>query len=65
MKKYFITIPANTEESKGRQFFYYQNDGKTVQVPVGMSVEVPEWLAKRAKDIGDIDDYNEVEIPEA
>ena len=60
-KKYFITIPANSEEAKGRQFFYYQHDGATVQVPVGMNVEVPEWLAIRAKEIGDIDDYTVVE----
>ena len=60
-KKFFITIPTNTEETKDRQFMYYQKDGQTIQVPVGMSVEVPEWLAKRAKEIGDIDDYSEIE----
>lgn len=62
MKKYFITIPANTEESKDVQFFHYQKDGETIRVPVGVNVEVPDWVAKRAKEIGDIDDYTEIDV---
>ena len=62
-KKYFITIPAdqNAENAKKEQFVYYQRDGETVRVAVGMNQEVPEWVAKRAKEIGDVADYFVVE----
>lgn len=54
-----ILIPrdGNPENAKKEQFVYYQRDGVTVQVAIGKTQEVPEWVAKRAKDIGDIDDY--------
>ena len=62
-KKYFIIIPAdsNKENAKKEQFNYYQLDGQTVRVAIGVKQEVPEWVAKRAKEIGDITDYIEVE----
>ena len=63
VKKYFIIIPADTnkDNAKKEQFYYYQRDGETVRVAIGMKQEVPEWVAKRAKEIGDITDYIEVE----
>lgn len=62
-KHYFIIIPAdqNKENAKKEQFVYYQHDGQTIRVPIGMSVEVPEWVAERAKAVGDIADYTVVE----
>ena len=59
MKKYFILIPAdsNVENSKKEQFRYYQRDGVTVRVAIGEQQEVPEWVAKRAKEVGDIANY--------
>lgn len=61
-KKYFIIIPADTnpENAKNDQYHYYQLDGKTYRVAVGKQQEVPEWVAKRAKEVGDIQDYIEV-----
>lgn len=63
MKKYFIIIPAdqNKENAKKEQFHYYQHDGETVRVAIGVKQEVSEWVAKRAKEIGDIEDYIEVD----
>lgn len=63
-KKYFIIIPkdANEENAKKEQFVYYQLDGQTIRVAVGVKQEVPEWVAKRAKEIGDITDYIEVDV---
>jgi len=62
-KRYFITIPAdsNEENAKNEQFKVYQKDGQTIQVPIGRSVEVPEWLALLAKHVGDIADFTVVE----
>ena len=64
VKKFYITINADSNEQNARkeQFRVYQLDGETYQVPIGMSVEVPEWLAKRAKEIGDIPDYTVIEV---
>lgn len=64
MKKYFIIIPkdSNEENAKKEQFRYYQLDGQTVAVAIGKQQEVPYWVAKRAKEIGDIDDYTEVDV---
>ncbi len=64
MKKYFIIIPVdpNKENAKKEQFRYYQKDGVTVAVALGIKQEVPDWVAFRAKEIGDIDDYIEVEF---
>jgi hypothetical protein len=61
-KKYFVIIPAdsNAENAKKEQFRYYQRDGETVRVAIGVQQEVPEWVAKRAKEIGDIADYIEL-----
>ena len=39
----------------GEQYKFYQKDGITVQVPIGTLVEVPEWVATRAMEIGEID----------
>ena len=64
MKKYYITINADSNEQNARkeQFKVYQKDGETIQVPIGMNVEVPEWVAVRAKEVGDVPDYTEVEV---
>ena len=63
MKKYFIIIPAdsNEENAKKEQFRYYQLDGQTVRVAIGKQQEVPFWVAKRAKEVGDIQDYIELD----
>ena len=63
MKKYFIIIPAdsNEENAKKEQFRVYQKDGQTFRVAIGVQQEVPEWLAFRAKEIGEISDYIVVE----
>ncbi len=67
MKKYFIIIgrDSDKENAKKEQFREYQKDGDTVLVAIGMKQEVPEWVAKRAKEVGDVDDYIEVETNEA
>ena len=57
MKVYRILIPEDMQNKDKEQYKIYQLDGVTKQVPVGKLVEVPEWLAKRAKEIGDISDY--------
>lgn len=58
-KKYFITIPANPEDpnAEREQFKIYQKDGKTFRVAIGKSQQVPEWIAKLAKSVGDVPDY--------
>ncbi len=62
-RKFYIIIPADTnpDNAKKEQFCYYQKDGETIRVAVGVKQEVPEWVAKRAKEIGDITDYIEIE----
>lgn len=64
MKKFYMIIPkdSNKDNAKKEQFRYYQKDGETVQVAIGRQQEVPEWVAVRAKEIGDIDDYTVVEV---
>ena len=66
-KKYFILIPkdSNPQNAAKEQFKFYQLDGETVQVPIGKQVEVPEWVAKRAKEIGEISDFIVVDSHEA
>lgn len=63
MKKYFIIIPADSNENnaKKEQFRDYQLDGQTVTVAIGVKQEVPEWVAKIAKEVGDVADYIEVD----
>ena len=57
-KKCIINIPVDQmNKDAGEQFKLYQRDGVTIEVPIGMNVEVPMWLAERAKEIGDITDY--------
>ncbi len=60
-KKFFIVIPedSNKENAKKEQFRYYQKDGETFRVVIGVQQEVPEWVAKLAKEIGDVTDYIE------
>ena len=55
-----IPKDSNEENAKKEQFRYYQRDGETVAVAIGVKQEVPEWVAVRAKEIGDVDDYIEV-----
>ena len=62
-KKYFIIIETTDGQyAKSEQFTYYQHDGETVAVAIGVKQEVPEWVAKRAKEIGDITDYIELDV---
>ncbi len=62
MSKFYIMISkdSNEENAKKEQFRYYQRDGEAVAVAIGVKQEVPEWVAVRAKEIGDVDDYIEV-----
>lgn len=59
-KKALISIPADPLNSSKEQFKFYQKDGVTVQVAIGLMAEVPLWVAVRAKEIGDIADYKEI-----
>jgi len=52
-----IIIPEDPINKGKEQYKYFQLDGETIQVPIGIAVEVPEWVAKRAKEIGLISDY--------
>lgn len=54
--KIYIPVDSNPDNAKKEQFKRYQLDGKTIEVPIGKFVEVPEWVAKRALEIGDITD---------
>lgn len=56
-KRAIINIPADPLNKDKEQFKFYQRDGFTVQVAIGKMAEVPLWVAERAKEIGDIDDY--------
>lgn len=60
-KKFYIIIPKDTvgKNSEKEQFRLFQRDGETVQVAIGVKQEVPEWVAIRAKEVGDITDYIE------
>ena len=62
-KKFFIIInpDSDKENAKNEQFNYYQKDGETIRVAIGVKQEVPEWVAKRAKEIGDVQDYIEID----
>lgn len=56
-KKAIIVIPVDPLNEGLEQFKYYQRDGVTVQVAIGLVATVPLWVAERAKEIGDIKDY--------
>ena len=58
-KRYFITIPEDPMNAGKEQTRMIQIDGVTYNIKVGTSVEVPELVAKRAKEIGYITDYVE------
>ena len=55
----FIPKDAVGNNAKKEQFTRFQLDGVTIEVPIGKYVEVPLWVAKRAKEIGLITDYLE------
>ena len=59
-KKCKILIQEDPNNKGKEQFKIFQRNGETIQVPIGMFVEVPEWLAVRAKEIGVISDYVEL-----
>jgi len=59
-KKFKILIPEDPANKGKEQYKQFQRDGQTIQVPIGMYVEVPEWLAVRAKEIGLVQDYIEL-----
>ena len=62
-KKYYVIIEnKDGKYANSEQFTYYQHNGETVQVAIGVKQEVPEWVAKRAKEIGDVTDYIEIEV---
>lgn len=54
--KMYIAKDSNQENAKVEQFRYYQKDGVTVAVAIGKIQEVPEWVAKIAKEVGDIEE---------
>ena len=58
-KKATIMIPKDGDEdnAKKEQYKIFQRDGVTIQVPIGRYVDVPLWVAVRAKEIGLITDY--------
>lgn len=58
-KVYTILIPhdGNEENAKKEQYKYFQKDGETIEVPIDRFVDVPEWVAIRAKEIGLITDF--------
>ena len=56
-KVYKILIPEDVLNKGKEQYHTFQRDGRTVLVPIGKAVQVPEWVAIRAKEIGLIEDY--------
>lgn len=58
--KAIICIPVDPLNKDKEQFKFYQRDGVTVQVAIGLMATVPLWVAERAKEIGDILDYQVV-----
>ena len=56
MVKVYIAKDNNPENAKVEQFRYYQKDGVTVAVAIGKIQEVPEWVGKLAKEVGDIEE---------
>ena len=63
MKKYIIIInkDSNEDNAKKEMFKTYQLNGQTFKVAIGVKQEVPEWVAKKAKEIGDVEDYVEID----
>lgn len=59
-KKCKILIPDDPVNKGKEQFKIFQQNGVTISVPLGMYVDVPEWVAVRAKEIGVISDYIEL-----
>lgn len=58
MKKTYTILIQEDPVNRGKeQFKVFQKDGKTIEVPMGRFVDVPEWVAVRAKEIGLISDY--------
>jgi len=58
-KQFKIFIPEDTANKDKEQYKIFQRDGYTIEVPIGKFVDVPEWVAVRAKKIGLIEDYLE------
>lgn len=56
-KKCKLLIPEDPFNKGKEQYKVFQLNGETVQVPIGMYVDVPEWVAKKAKEIGLVADY--------
>ena len=50
-----IAKDSNVENAKVEQFRTYQRNGVTVRVAIGVTQEVPLWVAELAKEVGDID----------
>lgn len=63
-KVYTIYIAADPNEKNAKKIQYerFQKDGQTVEVPIGKFVDVPDWVAIRAKEIGLIPDYQVREV---
>ena len=64
-KERIITISKMEGDEKGTEKVRtYQTDGVTVQVAVGVPQRLPEelfWVADLAKEIGDINDFIEID----
>ncbi len=60
-----ITLEKLEGDDKGAEKVrVYQKDGVTVQVAVGIPQKLPEdlfWVAERAKEVGDIRSWIEIE----
>ena len=55
-----ILIPEDPINAGKEQYKIFQRDGRTIEVAIGRFVDVPEWLAIRAKEIGLIKEYIEL-----
>lgn len=60
IKQAIITIAEDPNNKGNEQYKDYQLNGYTYSVAIGKSVKVPLWVAKIAKEVGDIPDYIEI-----
>lgn len=56
-EKVKIQIETDSLNAEKEQYKVFQLNGETIEVPIGILVEVPLWVAERAKEIGLIKNY--------
>ena len=56
-----VYIPMDILNTNDKEI-YMQRDGVTIAIKRGEFVPVPLWAAERLKEIGDITDYEVVEV---